>query len=297
MTAAQTSADNAAAAAKSRPARRSTMLSRLLSDRVAIVAGLFVLLLLFVAVFGRYIYPVDPLAQNLTAILNPPGSAHPFGTDSLGRDLLARMIAGVNVTLLAIATAVAVALAVGLIPGLLAGFIGGWVDVVIMRMADMLVSFPPLLLAIAIVGIIGPGLGNAMIVMGVIMAPTMVRMVRSAVLTVRNEQYIHAAKLMGCSNWRILWRHVLPNIITTVLVIVNLLAANALLAEASLSFIGLGVVPPDASWGSLLQEGAQFIAFAPWQAIIPGLAITLTVLALNLLADGLRRAISGVSSR
>lgn len=284
-------------ARREKPPRRATVYTRLARDGVAIVSALFLLALIAIALFGQHFYPVDPLKQNLMAILQPPSETYPFGTDSLGRDLLARMISGVTVTLLAIVTAVGVSLAVGLVPGLLAGFVGGWVDLAIMRVADMLVSFPPLLLAIAIVGIIGPGLGNAMMVMGVIMAPTMIRMVRSAVLTVRSEQYIAAARLMGCTNWRILWRHVLPNIITTVLVIVNLLAANALLAEASLSFIGLGVVPPDASWGSLLQEGAPFMAIAPWQAVIPGIAITLTVLALNLFADGLRRAIGGISRR
>lgn len=276
---------------------RSTLWRRLAEDPVAIIAGIYIVLLVIAALFGHLVYTVDPLAQDLTAMMAPPSALHPFGTDSLGRDLAARMIAGSSVTLLAIVIAVGTALAVGLVPGLLAGYLGGWFDTVTMRITDMLVSFPPLLLAIAIVGIIGPGLGNAMLVMGVIMSPTMVRMTRSAVLSIRQEQYVSAAMLSGASHMRVIFRHILPNVLTTVLVIINLLAASALLAEASLSFIGLGVTPPDASWGSLLQEGAQFIAFSPWQAVIPGIAITLTVLALNLFGDGLRRALVGAGGR
>jgi ABC-type dipeptide/oligopeptide/nickel transport system permease subunit len=218
-----------------------------------------------------------------------------MGTDSLGRDLASRMLAGAHVTVNAIAIAVAVALGIGLLPGLAAGYLGGRVDLVIMRITDTLISFPPLILAIAIVGVTGPGLVHAMVAVGLITSPTMVRVVRSAVLTVRDEAYVEAARMMGCSHFWILRRHILPNVISTVIVMVNVLAAFSLLAEAGLSYIGLGVVPPQASWGSLLRDGARYISVAPWLITFPGIAITVTVLALNLFGDGFRRVWSAAS--
>ena len=276
--------------ARARTRARLAIVRRLVRDRVTLVAALFLLFLVAVAVLGPILYPLDPLKQNLDSTFAPPSAGHLLGSDSLGRDLFARLLAGARVTLTAIGIAVGVSLAIGLIPGLVAGYLGGRTDMVVMRITDTLISFPPLILAIAIVGVTGPGLRNAMIAVGVITSPTMVRVVRSNVLSVREEAYVEAARLMGSSHGWILRKHIFPNVISTVIVMVNLLAAISLLAEAGLSFIGLGVVPPAASWGSLLRDGALYTGVAPWLITFPGIAITLTVLALNLFGDGLRRA-------
>jgi ABC-type dipeptide/oligopeptide/nickel transport system permease subunit len=276
--------------ARARSRARLAIVRRLVRDRITLVAGLFLILVLGVALLGPSLYPVDPLKQDLNSTFAPPLGHHLLGSDSLGRDLFARILAGASVTLTAIAIAVGVSLAVGLIPALVSGYLGGRTDVAITRITDTLISFPPLILAIAIVGATGPGLRNAMIAVGVITSPTMVRVVRSNVLSVREEAYVEAARLMGCSHAWILRKHIFPNVISTVIVMVNLLAAVSLLAEAGLSFIGLGVVPPAASWGSLLRDGAIYTGIAPWLITFPGIAITLTVLALNIFGDGLRRA-------
>jgi len=200
------------------------------------------------------------------------------------------MIAGTRITLAAVAIALGVACAVGLIPALVSGYLGGRVDGFIMRCTDFLISLPPLILAIAVIGAIGQGLRNTMIVVGLIMAPNLLRVIRSSVVNVRNEAYMDAARLIGCSHTRILRRHVLRNVLPTIIVMINLIAAQALLAEAGLSFIGLGVVPPQASWGALLKDGVPNLGTAPILIIAPGLAISLTVLSLNLVGDTLRRA-------
>ena len=265
-------------------------LAALLRDRAGVVAAGFLLLLVVIALLGPIVYDKDPAKQHLLEGMESPSLSHPLGTDDLGRDMAARMIAGTRITLAAVAIALGVACAVGLIPALVSGYLGGRVDGFIMRCTDFLISLPPLILAIAVIGAIGQGLRNTMIVVGLIMAPNLLRVIRSSVVNVRNEAYMDAARLIGCSHTRILRRHVLRNVLPTIIVMINLIAAQALLAEAGLSFIGLGVVPPQASWGALLKDGVPNLGTAPILIIAPGLAISLTVLSLNLVGDTLRRA-------
>jgi ABC-type dipeptide/oligopeptide/nickel transport system permease subunit len=254
-----------------------------------IAAVVFLVLLLLVATIGSRLYTRDPNAQDLLNTLSGPGGTHPLGTDALGRDVAARMIAGAQITFLAMAIAVLVALTVGLVPALIAGYFGGRTDRIIMRCVDVVISFPALVLAIALIGVLGPGLLNAMVVVGLIQAPNLTRVVRSSVVDIRNGEYMEAARLLGASHWRMVSHHVLRNVMPTIIVMVNLIAAYALLAEAGLSFIGLGVTPPQASWGSMLKEAVPSLGTSPYLAIIPGVAVTLTVLALNIVADSLRR--------
>ena len=265
-------------------------LAALLRDRAGVVAAGFLLLLVVIALLGPIVYDKDPAKQHLLEGMESPSLSHPLGTDDLGRDMAARMIAGTRITLAAVAIALGVACAVGLIPALVSGYLGGRIDGFIMRCTDFLISLPPLILAIAVIGAIGQGLRNTMIVVGLIMAPNLLRVIRSSVVNVRNEAYMDAARLIGCSHTRILRRHVLRNVLPTIIVMINLIAAQALLAEAGLSFIGLGVVPPQASWGALLKDGVPNLGTAPILIIAPGLAISLTVLSLNLVGDTLRRA-------
>jgi ABC-type dipeptide/oligopeptide/nickel transport system permease subunit len=254
-----------------------------------IIALVFLFALILIAIPGLSLYGVDPNKQDLLATLAKPSLSHIFGTDALGRDVAARMIAGARIAIIAIAVAVGVALTVGLAPALIAGYFGGRTDRVVMRCVDVLISFPALVLAIALIGILGAGLTNAMLVVGLIQAPHLTRVVRSSVVDIRNASYMEAALLLGASHGRMLLRHVLRNVLPTLIVMVNLVAAYALLAEAGLSFIGLGVVPPDASWGSMLKEAVPNLATSPHLVLAPGIAVTCTVLALNTLSDSLQR--------
>ena len=270
--------------------RQLVTLGRISTDRVTLAAGIYLVAWLAIALFGPTLSGLDPDEQRLSTLVQPPSGDHLLGTDALGRDLWARILAGAGVSLSAVSVGVGVALVVGLIPGLVAGYLGGRTDFLIMRTTEILISFPTLILAIAIIGVTGPGLQNAMIAIGLVLSPSLIRVVRSSVLSVREETYIESARLAGGSNVWILRKHVLPNVIATVIVMVNLLAAQVLLAEAGLSYIGLGLAPPAASWGSLLHDGTLYFRTSPWLIFFPGVAITLTVLALNLFGDGLRRA-------
>ncbi len=262
------------------------------ADRTTVAAGAFLAVLLVVAAVGPIVALGDPNVSDFTSILSGPSTAHLLGTDSLGRDVLVRLIYGARITLIAVGIVVGVAFAIGLLPGLLAGYVGGATDAVLMRLTDMLISFPPLILAIAVIGALGPGLYHAMPVIGVIQAPYLIRVVRATVLGLRRETYIEAARTMGGSDLRIIVRHVLPNIVPVVAVQLTNIAAFAILAEAGLSFIGLGVVPPEASWGSLLREATSYMSMDPLLIVYPGLAITVSVLALNLFGDGVMRSMN-----
>lgn len=267
------------------------MVRRLLADPLATASLAVVLFLLAVGIFVPLLGHLNPLAQDLDHRLAGPSAGHLLGTDPLGRDLLARLVYGARISQQAVAIALLTALVVGLVPGLLAGYLGGWVDVVVSRCTDGLVSFPPLILAIAIVGSFGAGLRNAMIAIGIVLSPLLIRVVRASVLVVRDEAFVEAARVTGASDTRILVRHIFPNVVSNVIVQLSNMAAFALLAEAGLSFLGLGVQAPDASWGSLLREAARYSSVAPALFIPPGVVITLAVLSLNLFGDGLRRAI------
>lgn len=261
---------------------------RFLAQKAAVVAAVVVLLLVLLAVFAPWVAPADPLAQDLRSALEDPSGAHWLGTDEVGRDVLSRMIFGARVSLLAAAQAVLIALVLGVVPGLIAGFFGGWVDAVISRINDTVMSFPPLILAIAIVGVFGPNLRNAMLAVGIVFAPRFLRLMRGSVMAVREETFIEASRSIGTPVARIIRTRVLPNVLSPLLVQVSLSLGFAMLAEAGLSFLGLGVQPPDASWGSMVGRAYRRMNDAPNLILFPGLAIVAAVLAFNVLGDGLR---------
>jgi peptide/nickel transport system permease protein len=258
---------------------------------------LYLLALLALALGAHWIAPYDPKAQDLDHTMSAISAAHWLGTDDLGRDILSRLIHGAPMTLYASLLAVSVALVLGLPVGLAAGYFGGWIDDVIGRFVDTLLSFPAIVLAIAVTGALGIGLTNAMISVGIVFAPQLARLVRARALVVRHELYVDAARCYGASTPAILWRHVLPNTIQPVIVQVTLLLAAALLAEASLSFLGLGIQPPQASWGAMLARAYQSMEIAPEQMYAPGLAILLTALAFNTLGESLRVALDPTRQR
>lgn len=260
-------------------------------DLRAAVSLVFLLLLVLLSITAPWIAPYAPSAQDLNETLGRPSAAHWLGTDDLGRDILSRMIHGAPVTLYASFLAVGVAIVLGVPIGLLAGYMGGWLDEVVGRVIDTLLSFPAIVLAIAVTGALGIGLTNAMISVGIVFAPQLARIVRARALVVRQELYVDAARCFGAPMSSILWRHVLPNTIQPVIVQVTLLLAGALLAEASLSFLGLGIQPPNASWGAMLARAYQNMEIAPEQMYAPGLAILFTALAFNTLGESLRVAL------
>ena len=265
---------------------------RRLAKRRAALAGLAVVVFFVVlAVFAPLISPYDPLATSWATVRKPPSMAHWFGTDEIGRDVLARIVWGSRASLLAGLVSVSLALAVGVPLGLLSGYVGGVVDGTVMRLIDAMLAIPFLILAIALAAFLGPNLSNAMIAIGVSQMPIFARLTRAQVLSVKHEDFIEAARAVGNPHRRIVWRHIFPNIIPPLLVQATLATATAIIAEASLSFLGLGQQPPNPSWGSMLNTAKNFIAQAPWMALWPGAAIFALVLSLNLFGDGLRDAL------
>jgi peptide/nickel transport system permease protein len=270
-----------------RPRWRET-LGLLVRNPTAALAGLLLLGIVVVAVFDETLAPEGPNEISVEERLQPPSLAHPFGTDDLGRDILSRVILGAGVSLRVGFLAVGFALLVGSVIGLLAGFYGRWVDDVLMRAMDVLFAFPAVLLAIAVLAVRGPGAGNTALAIGIVYVPVFARVTRASVLGVREEVYVRASRSVGASDWRLLTRHVLPNAAPPIIVQTSISLAFAVLAEAALSFLGLGTQPPAPSWGLMLAEGRGFIDLAWWLAFFPGMAIFLTVLCFNLLGDGLR---------
>lgn len=266
-------------------------LRTLLSRPTAVFGGVVLLLMVVLALFAPWIAPYDPLATSWAAVRKAPSAAHWFGTDEVGRDLLSRVIWGARASLSAGVIAVTIAVGVGVPIGMVAGYVGGWVDAVIGRLTDAMLAIPFLILAIALAAFLGPSLGNAMIAIGITATPIFVRLSRGQVLAARAEDWVEAARAVGNPPARILLRHILPNILPPVMVQATLAVAAAIIAEASLSFLGLGQQPPAPSWGSMLNTAQRFLTQAPWMAIFPGLAIFLTVLAFNLFGDGLRDAL------
>jgi peptide/nickel transport system permease protein len=265
---------------------------RHLVKRRAALAGLAVVLFFVALAFlAPLVSPYDPLATNWGAVRKPPSMLHLFGTDEIGRDVLARVIWGARASLAAGLVSVSLALAVGVPIGLVSGYVGGFVDGTLMRMIDAMLAIPFLILAIALAAFLGPSLTNAMIAIGVSQTPIFARLTRGQVLSVKHEEYIEAARAIGNPHHRIVLRHIFLNIVPPLLVQATLAAAAAIIAEASLSFLGLGEQPPDPSWGSMLNTAKNFISQAPWMAVWPGLAIFSLVLSLNLFGDGLRDAL------
>ena len=289
MAAVFTASRTHAAIAKTGPWRRAWL--RLRRRRGAIVGLAVVVIFIMLAVFSPGIAPQDPIATSWTAIRQAPSAAHWFGTDDIGRDVLSRVIWGTRASLLAGVVSVSISLLLGVPIGLAAGFVGGIVDTVISRITDAFLACPFLILAIALAAFLGPSLVNAMIAIGISATPIFVRLTRAQVLNVKVEDYIEAARAVGNPPWRIAVRHVLPNVAAPLIVQTTLAIAAAIIAEASLSFLGLGQQPPAPSWGSMLNTAKNFIDNAPWMAIWPGLAIFLLVLSFNLLGDGLRDAL------
>jgi peptide/nickel transport system permease protein len=274
-----------AAGARAHPLRR-------LVARPAAAFGLAVIVIVtLVALFAPWLAPYDPLATSWSAIRKAPSAAHWFGTDDIGRDVLSRVIFGARASLLAGVVSVLISLSIGVPVGLLAGYAGGKTDLLISRITDALLACPFLILAIALAAFLGPSLTNAMIAIGISATPVFIRLTRGQALSVKAEDFILAARAVGNPPWRIALRHVLPNVAPALIVQATLAIAAAVIAEASLSFLGLGQQPPEPSWGSMLNTAKNFVDNAPWMAVWPGLSIFLLVLSFNLVGDGLRDAL------
>lgn len=266
-------------------------LRRFLSNRLAVI-GLVVLLVFAVsALLAPWVAPYDPAQIFFSDLRAAPGAGHVFGADELGRDIFSRVVYGARVSLSAGLISVTLALVFGGGIGLIAGSVGGWVDDVLMRVVDALLALPFLVLAIALAAILGPSLQNTMIAIAIVTAPAFARITRGEVLSQRERDYVQAAQALGAGSGRVITRHLLPNISGALIVQTSLAIANAILAEASLSFLGLGIQPPAPSWGSMLNAARGYLTDAPWMAVFPGLAIFLAVLAFNLIGDGLREAL------
>jgi len=264
---------------------------RLVRQPLSIFSGTIVIILLLTAIFGPVLAPYDPNAIDMANRFAPPSLSHLFGTDAFGRDILSRIMVGARISLQVGIIAVGLSATVGSLLGLVAGYTGRITDEIIMRAMDILFAFPAILLAIAIMAALGRGVGNAMIAIGVVYVPIFARLARGAVLSLREEEFVEAARAIGSSNGRIMFRHILPNTLSPLIVETTLSLSFAILAEAALSFFGLGTQPPDPSWGRMLSEGRAYFQQSAWLGIFPGLAIMLTVLGFNLLGDGLRDAL------
>jgi peptide/nickel transport system permease protein len=270
---------------------RSKALERFRRNRLAVIGFALIGVFVLIAIFASIISPFDPIQQNYDQLLQPPSITHWFGTDNLGRDVLSRVIYGTRVSLTAGVLAVALAALIGVSLGLLAGFLGGVTDNIIMRLIDAMLAFPFLVLAISLAAILGPSLQNAMLAIAVVSIPVFARVTRGQVLSERERDYVQAAKALGANDLRIMVQHVLPNIAGPIIIQCTLSIAGAILAESSLSFLGLGVQPPTPSWGEMLNVARGYLRDAPWTAIAPGVLIFIAVLAFNLLGDGLRDAL------
>ena len=269
----------------------SKALRRFLANRLAVVGLLILLAFGLLAVLAPHVSAYDPAQISFGDLRAPPSRGHLFGTDELGRDVLSRVLYGARVSLSAGLISVTAALLVGALLGLTAGYLGGWIDEAIMRVVDAMLALPFLVLAIALAAVLGPNLQNTMLAIAIVSTPAFARVTRGEVLAQREREYVQAAHALGASGPRLVLRHLLPNIGGVLIVQTSLAIAGAVLAESSLSFLGLGVQPPAPSWGSMLNTARGYLTDAPWLAIFPGVAIFLTVLAFNLVGDGLREAL------
>jgi len=266
-------------------------LRRLLKNRGATLGGLFLLALVVVAIFASVIAPYDPIEVHPTEARQAPNFKHLAGTDKLGRDTMSRIIFGTRISLRVGLISVAIALSMGGTLGLYAGYYGGRFDMIVCMLVNVMLAFPGILLALSIVAVLGPGLENVMVAVGISSIPQFLRVVRGSVLSAKEDVYVEAAKVAGCSNRRIIFRHILPNVIAPVIVLSTLWVGTAILIGASVSFLGLGIQPPTPEWGLMVSEGRAYLNSMWWLSTFPGLAIALTVLAMNLLGDGLRDAL------
>lgn len=271
-----------------RPSKRFETLWRVLRNKSAMLGLSILLLLILVALFAPVIAPYDPVLIDPSQALQSPSRAHLFGTDQFGRDVFSRVVAGTPLSLSVGLISVGIAIVVGVVVGLLSGYYGGWVDSTLMRIIDIMLAFPGILLALTIISMLGPSLTNLMIAVGISSIPTYARLTRGSVLSAREEVYVSAARAIGVADRRILARHILPNVVAPIIVTATLGVGAAILWAAALSFLGLGSQPPTPEWGRMLSEGRQYLRDHWWISTFPGLAIMVTVLSMNILGDGLR---------
>jgi peptide/nickel transport system permease protein len=262
-----------------------------LSRKVVALGTIVILVVVVTALFAPWLAPYDPFKTNLREALRPPSSTHLLGTDALGRDILSRVIYGSRTSLEVGLIAVGLAAVSGMLLGLCAGYFGGWLERGIMRVIDAQMAFPPIILALSLAFVLGGGLFNCMIAVGVAMLPSYVRLTRAQVLSVKETDYVLSARIIGSSNARIIFRHILPNVFPPLIVLMTINLGGAIMSEASLSFLGVGIKPPGAAWGSMLQEGYQNLFTHPYMSFAPGICILLVVLGFNLMGDGLRDAL------
>lgn len=271
--------------------------ARFVRNPSAAIGLTLLLILVAVAILAPLIAPYGPTDSDFLAVLHPPSWSHPFGTDELGRDTLSRVIYGAQISLRVGFVPVAAAFVVGTVLGILSGFFGGLLDSLMMRLTDIGLAFPGILLALVVVAVLGPGLSNVMIALGIADIPLALRVARGGALAAREQPAVESAVAVGCRNRRILWRYIFPNVGPSVLIVATLEVANAILIAAALSFLGLGAQPPTAEWGSMLAQAQSQIQRAWWVAVFPGIAIVLAVLAINLVGDGLRDALDPKARR
>ncbi|MFP3391601.1 ABC transporter permease [Brevibacillus sp. SIMBA_076] len=267
------------------------MLGRFKKNKRALYGFWMVILCLLVAVLAKWIAPYDPIEQNMDVMLEGPSWSHPFGTDEFGRDILSRIIHGTQISLMTGFVGVLIAVVIGVALGTISGYFGGLADSLIMRIMDIFMAFPSFLLALAIVSVLGPGMVNVMIAIGIFSVPTFARLSRSSVIAIKDKEYIEAVKAMGGSHFHIIVNHVIPNSIAPIIVLSTMRIATAIITAAGLSFLGMGAQPPTPEWGAMLSTGREYLRVAPHVSTMPGLAIMFLVLGFNMLGDGLRDAL------
>ncbi|ATP42500.1 diguanylate cyclase [Solibacillus sp. R5-41] len=268
-----------------------TFIKRLLKNKAAVIGGLVILFIILVGIFGPSLLKTEPNAQNIINKLQPPSKEHWFGTDNFGRDIFARIIYGTQLTLKVGFLAVLIGGVTGIFLGIVSGYYGGLVDTLIMRIMDVLLAFPGILLALAIVSVLGGSLTNVIIAVGIFSVPAFARIVRGSTLQVKKLEYIDAVKALGASDGRIIFRHILPNILSPIIVQATMRIATAILTASGLAFLGLGAQPPEPEWGAMLSDGRAYMHNASHMVMFPGLMIVIVVLAFNIFGDGLRDAL------
>ena len=261
---------------------------RFFHNKLAVIGSVILLVFICMALFAPFLAPYDPYAIDSTAFMSSPSAAHIMGTDSMGRDIFSRILYGARISLRVSLTSVSIATVAGVVLGVIAGYFGKAADSIISRILEIMFSFPEVLLALLIMAILGPQLNNIILAIGIVYTPIFARITRGAVLSVKDSLYVEASRSIGVSNGKIILRHILPNILSPIIVQVTLSLAFAILSEASLSFLGIGVEPDIPSWGIMLNDGKAWIEIAPWIGIFPGIFIALAVLGFNILGDGLR---------
>lgn len=265
---------------------------KIFMNRGLVVFGMvIVLLFIFIAIFGPLIAPYEPNVMAPSDRLMTPSWQHWLGTDNFGRDTLSRLIIGSRNSLMVGVVGVGIAAGIGIVAGMAAGFFGGWVNAIIMRIVDALMSFPMILLALLIAGLLGSGLSNVMIALGIAMIPAYARLMCGQVLSIRENDYIMAGRSMGSGDWRLMFKHIMPNSFPPLIVLVTMQIGSAILAEAGLSYLGIGITPPDPSWGAMVNDGFEFLLINPLLSFVPGLAIMIVVFAFSMVGDGLRDAL------